>query len=375
MSTEQSPTTDLANPEASQRKPWLRRSVFAVVAVVVLALAAYWFYQRATHVYSDDARIAANMINISSKTAGWVVEFPVSQGDRLQPGALIAVMDSREMVLVIKQLQAKLAAMEAGLDRGKAEIVMVQQQTSGSYQAAQSQLSSAEAALSASESDREFNTSEWQRAQSLRKKKIISQQDWETTRNAWRHSEQALQQARAQVSSARAKLIEAEASQARLAVLENELLRLQFERDSLALQVEQKRVNLADHRIVANTRGLVDKTFINAGEHVMPGQRLLMMHEPGDIWIDANIKETAVRYLKPGQKGKVTVDAYSNKSFEGVLERIGNAATSQFSLLPSTSPSGNFTKVTQRIPVRISLVQQQDMLKPGMMVEVAIEHR
>jgi membrane fusion protein (multidrug efflux system) len=170
-------------------------------------------------------------------------------------------------------------------------------------------------------------------------------------------------------------LLEAEAARARLTVLERELQTRQFERDSLALQVEQKQVILDDHRIIASGPGLVDKTFVNAGEYVVPGQRLVIMHDPDDIWVDANVKETEVRYLQPGQVVKVTVDAYTNQKFEGVLERIGNAATSQFSLLPSANPSGNFTKVTQRIPVRISLEQQQGLLKPGMMVEVAIEHR
>ncbi len=364
---------DPARDEASKGTGG-RRVLIALVMLLVLGLLGYWLYQRSTHVYSDDARIAATMINASSKIGGWVVEFPVSRGDRLEPGDLIAVMDSRETGLIHRQLQARLSAMDAKIDRGRAEMRMVRQQTSGSYQAAQSQLSAVQAALASSESDREYKTAEWQRAQSLRKKKILSQHDWEIARNAYKQSEQATQQASAQVASARARLIEAEAAQARIAVLEGELKSLRFQRDSLALEVEQKGVNLADHRITASIGGLVDKTFIDAGEFVMPGQRLLIMHDPDIIWVDANIKETQVRYLQVDQRVEVNVDAYPDKVFTGRLESIGNAATSQFSLLPSANPSGNFTKVTQRIPVRISLQQEAGLLKPGMMVEVAIEH-
>ncbi len=107
----------------------------------------------------------------------------------------------------------------------------------------------------------------------------------------------------------------------------------------------------------------------------MPGQRIALIHDPEQVWVKANIKETEIRHLQVGQSVKVTVDAYPGRTFAGELVRIGNAATSQFALLPNTNPSGNFTKITQRLPVKIAVQQDGQMLKPGMMAEIAIDIR
>jgi membrane fusion protein (multidrug efflux system) len=105
---------------------------------------------------------------------------------------------------------------------------------------------------------------------------------------------------------------------------------------------------------------------------VTPGQRLMLVHDPSKIWIEANVKETHVRRLNVGQDVAVGVDAYPDETFTGKVERIGNTATSAFALLPSPNPSGNFTKITQRLPVRIAIEQREGRLRPGMMVEVKI---
>ncbi|PPR59676.1 MAG: hypothetical protein CFH10_01816, partial [Alphaproteobacteria bacterium MarineAlpha4_Bin2] len=98
-------------------------------------------------------------------------------------------------------------------------------------------------------------------------------------------------------------------------------------------------------------------------------------HDPKRVWIDANIKETDIRKVKIGQTVDVTVDAFPEKKFGGKVTAIGNAATSEFALLPTPNPSGNFTKITQRLRVRIAIDQEQNLLRPGMMVEVFIDVR
>jgi len=89
--------------------------------------------------------------------------------------------------------------------------------------------------------------------------------------------------------------------------------------------------------------------------------------------VDANVKETEIRHLKVGRRVKVTIDAYPGEIFEGTIARVGHAATSQFALLPNPNPSGNFTKVTQRLPVKIAVAQRDGKLRPGMMVEVVVD--
>ena len=118
--------------------------------------------------------------------------------------------------------------------------------------------------------------------------------------------------------------------------------------------------------------GVIDETFINAGEYVYPGQRILMLHNPEQVWIKANVKETDVRRIKVGAYVSIAVDAYPGEPIEGSITNIGNSATSQFAMLPSPNPSGNFTKITQRIEIRIELDHRGRELKPGMMVELQI---
>jgi membrane fusion protein (multidrug efflux system) len=113
-------------------------------------------------------------------------------------------------------------------------------------------------------------------------------------------------------------------------------------------------------------------TFVRKGEHVAVGQRIAMFHDPKEIWVQANVKETAVGLLKPGMKADVRIDAYPGRVFRGEIHRIGQAATSKFALLPDPNPSGNFTKITQRLPVRILLADKDLTLRPGMMAEVDI---
>ena len=131
-------------------------------------------------------------------------------------------------------------------------------------------------------------------------------------------------------------------------------------------------MDIGDRVIESPLKGIVDRRFVEIGEYVSPGQRLALIHDPERIWIEANIKETEVRRLKIGQPVEVTVDAYPEANLEGYVERIGSSATSTFALLPSPNPSGNFTKITQRLPIRISIDQQDGRLRPGMMVEIKI---
>ena len=179
----------------------------------------------------------------------------------------------------------------------------------------------------------------------------------------------------AELEEARNKLREERAERQRLSVLDNEINILVHEEDELQAQLERQRLDLKDRTIGSPLSGVVDRVFVEAGEYVTPGQRLLLVHDPKKVWIDANVKETDIRKVKIGQLVDVTVDAFPDKKFAGEVIAIGNAATSEFALLPTPNPSGNFTKITQRLRVRIAIDQEQNLLRPGMMVEVFIDVR
>jgi membrane fusion protein (multidrug efflux system) len=136
-------------------------------------------------------------------------------------------------------------------------------------------------------------------------------------------------------------------------------------------------LDIADRTILMPFDGSVDRVFIDPGEYVAAGQRLLMLHNPARVRVEANVKETELRYFHTGTPVQVRVDAFPGRSFEGVVERVGGAATSEFALLPSPNPSGNFTKITQRLAIRVALrpPPEPGLLRPGMMVKVQASAR
>jgi membrane fusion protein (multidrug efflux system) len=370
MSTPEATMTRSRTLPRSARKPL----TLALIAVLVATL-GWWLYERWTHVFTEDARIATHLIEVSTRAAGQITQFGITQGDRLEAGQLIAQIDDRAARFGLQELEASLASLSSARERIEAEIEMADRATGGKLGAARSRLDAAIAARASAESDLQFKKSEWERAQSLRERQIISQQQWENARNAWQQSDQDAQRAAAEAESARSMVAEAQASQVQLQVLASEQRGLEHDREKLLASIEKQKVMIGDLRMVSPASGIVDETFVHPGEYLVPGQRVLLMHDPADIWIDANIKETEIRHVEPGDRVKIHVDAYPDREFEGTVQRVGNAATSQFSLLPSTNPGGNFTKVTQRLPVRITIEQSGELLRPGMMVEVAIEIR
>lgn len=355
-------------------EPQRRRLLLLAAGATALAF-AWWMYQRWTHVYTNDARIASQLIEVSTRAAGQVVDFRARQGDRLSAGDLIAQIDDRAARLMLEELEATRAGLASAHTRIEAQIEMVDRETGGKLRAARSQLDAALASSASAESELQYKQAEWERAQSLRDRQIISQQQWETVRNAWQQSQQQLQRTRAEAERARAMVAEAEASQAQIQVLASELRGIEHEDERLGASIARQEVAIDELRVTAPVAGVVDQTFVHAGEYVVPGQRLLLVHDPDKVWIDANVKETEIRHLAVGEPAEIRVDAYPDRRFEGKVVRIGSAATSQFSLLPQGNAGGNFTKVTQRLPVKISIEQSDGELRPGMMVEVAIEVR
>lgn len=366
---------DITAPAARRLGTTHRNRLIIALAALATGACLWWLYQRWTHVFTEDARVATHMIEVSTRAAGQVETFAVGQGSRLEPGALIARIDDRAARLTLEELEATLHALASQRERIAAQIDMVDRETGGKLRAARSQYDAAVASRGSAQSELEFRKGEWDRAESLVKRQIISRQQWENARNAWQQSEQMFQRASAEAESARAVVAEAEASQSQIQVLTSEQRALEHEGERISASIARQKVAIGELRVTASAGGIVDQTFVHAGEYVVPGQRLLLMHDPADIWVDANIKETEIRHLAIGDPVKIRVDAYPDREFAGEVKLIGNAATSQFSLLPSSNPSGNFTKVTQRLPVRISIGQSGELLRPGMMVEVAIEVR
>ena len=352
------------------------RMWIVIVGAVLLAIwGGHWLYQRWTHVYIDDARIDGEVITVSSRVSGWVTELPVIEGDGVKRGQLLAQIDDRDSQLKREVLVAKLKALENQAAVIQAQSGQVDQETLGRFQSETNRLAASEAQVASLAVQLRQAEHDYRRARDLAEAKWLSPQAMERARSAYQQVQEDHRKAQAEVAAARGTLSAAGGSRRQLRVMERQLVVLERQADELRAEVKRQDIHIADRRIVSPADGKVVMTFVRKGEHVQAGQRILMFHNPDDIWIEANIRETDVGRIQVGMKADIRVDAYPGKVFEGKVFRIGQAATSQFALLPDPNPSGNFTKITQRLPVRILLGEKNPDLRPGMMVEVYIALR
>jgi membrane fusion protein (multidrug efflux system) len=350
----------------AEPKTW----ILIVAAVVLAAWAGHWLYHRLTHLHLDDARIDGEVITISSRVAGSIVELPVMEGDAVKKGQLLARVDDRDSVLQREVLRSRFDAIQGQMAVVRAQAGQVDQETLGKFESETHRLIAAEAEASSLEMQVKQAGEDYKRAQDI--EKYLTRQEVEHARTVYLQAQQSLRKAQADVAGARGTLAAAGGSRRNLQVIAQQLTVLARQADEIRAQIGRQEVDIADRVVTSPADGRVVMTFVRKGETVAPGQRIAMFHDPDEIWVEANVKETDIGELKPGMKAEIRVDAYPGKIFGGEVFRIGQTATNKFALLPDPNPSGNFTKITQRLPVRIVLTAKDHALRPGMMVEVDI---
>ena len=374
---EQSETEkDSSSAQRPKRRSFgIRYLIIGLVVIVGGVFAFREVHQRLIYVYEYDARIAGDMVTVSSRVAGWVTALPVTEGQLINTDQMLVKIDDRESKLLVKQLEAQRDAIKAQRDRLVTQRSLVDVQTKSRVNTQLAAVNAAAATVDALKPQLENARSNFAREKELFKKKVISRRQFDQTRTTMQQVDGEYRTSVAELEEARNRLREARADQQKLAVLDSEIEILVHEENELYAQIDRQRLDRADRTIGSPVNGVVDRVFVEEGEYITPGQRLLLVHDPKRVWIDANVKETDIRKVKIGQVAEVTVDAFPDKKFSGKVIAIGNAATSEFALLPTPNPSGNFTKITQRLRVRVAIDQEQNLLRPGMMVEVFIDVR
>jgi len=360
-----------------RRQFFLRPRVFAIAVVLLLAVAygGYETYLRFTHIYEYDARATADIVTISSRAEGWLVEMPALEGTRVKAGDVVAKIDDRIAKLKVDALKAQIEGIRVERSRLKAERTFSREQVEAAVKTQGSSVTVRDKARQAVQADLDFAKLELERAKTLFGTRVINERQLQTAQAAVTKLEIQLLQLEAEHQQAEGSLDEARAGQERLHVIDAQIEALTHQVANLAAQMHQQQVDVEDRTIKSPIPAVIDRTFVLPGEYVASGQRILMLHNPGEVWVEANIKETQVGRLKLGQQVVVSVDAYPNDRFVGKVARIGSATTARFALLPTPNPSGNFTKITQRVPVKIDMVEMPKPLTPGMMVEVEIDVR
>jgi membrane fusion protein (multidrug efflux system) len=363
---------------ASQRRPFFLRPRFAAIAAVVLLgvlYGAYETYLRFTHIYEYDARATADIVTISSRAEGWVVDMPALEGAHVGQGDVVVKIDDRTAKLKVDAFKAQIEGIRTERSRLKAERTFTREQVETSVKTRTSGVAVREKAREALQSDLDFARIELDRTKKLYASKVANERQLQSAQSAVNKLEFQILQLEAEYQQAEGSLDEAKAGEQRLKVIDAQIEALTHQVANLAAQMHQMQVDVEDRTIRSPVPAVIDRTFVLPGEYVAAGQRILMLHNPNEVWVEANIKETQVGEVKLGQPVHVAVDAYPGVAFTGKVTRIGSATTARFALLPTPNPSGNFTKITQRVPVKIDIVNPPRPLTPGMMVEVEIDVR
>lgn len=361
-------------PARAGRRRWGRLALVAAVLVAAAGFGGPWLMARFSTIHINDARIAANVVTVSAEVAGRITRLPVVAGDTVAAGDLIAEIDREQAEPRIAVILAKLATVDAQVAQIDTQKAMTEAQLSARRSSAEAGVAAAEANYEAAVALLANAQSHFDRIEKLVRQRVSSQQKLDEARAAL---DVAIQQERATfaaIDTARASLAIVEADTAQLEGFDRQIGTLLATRKGIEAERVLEEIDLARRSIAAGFTGIVDATFVDVGEYVTPGTRLLMYHAPDQVWIDANVKETEFARIRLGAAARITVDAWPGIEFQGKVERLGGAATSQLALLPSPNPSGNFTKVTQRLPIRISIEPEDGAeLRPGMMVEVYVD--
>lgn len=377
-----SPAVGVAPPVRVSRTSGIVRVLLRprsiVIALLLLAAVAYGGRElrlRLTHVYEYDARVTADIVTVSSRAEGWIVDLAVREGQKVEAGQTLVKIDDRAARLRVDGLRAQIDGVRVERARLRAERKLDQNQADAAMRTRTSIITVREKALAALQADLDFAKLELDRSRTLFASKVINERQLQMAQAAVTKLEIQILQLQAEHEQAEGSLGEAKVGHDRLGVIDAQIEALTHQVAVLAAQMRQQQVDVEDRTIKSPIPAVIDRTFTLPGEYVAAGQRILLLHNPDEVWVEANIKETQVGKLKIGQTVRVSVDAYPNDTFVGKVARIGSATTARFALLPTPNPSGNFTKITQRVPVKIDIVQMPKPLTPGMMVEVEIDIR
>ena len=339
----------------------MRNTALIVLAVVVVALGAItgwhwwttWRFQEST----DDAYVQSDISVISPKVEGYLKEVRVRNNERVSAGQVLFVIDDQDFVAKAAQAEATVATAEAAVDTYDSQLDLQR-----------AVIDQAKAEVASAEADRTRTARDYQRYKQLAASDFASQQRLET-------AEADAEKAAAAVTQKQAAVVAATGT---LRVLRAQRDQEKAKRQEARAALQLARNDLANTVIRAPVAGVAGNRAGQIGQYVKAGTQLLSLVPLPQVYVTANFKETQLTHMRPGQIAEVSVDAYPDQPIEGRIESFAPASGAEFSLLPPDNATGNFTKIVQRVPVRIALPADGPLaakLRPGLSVVVTVDTR
>lgn len=329
---------------------------FSLLSVIAICATAFWWFQWRFIQTTDNAYVESDITQIAAQLSARVERVHVEDNQSVKAGTVLISLESNDFAFQVGKIKSQIASLE------------VQLASIGTLRAQQvAQIAARMADLQASHADLGRNQLNLDRVSALRKKGYASEEQLTTLSANTKVAKATMQKAQATLDSQRLELSRLDEQQEQLEA------QLMSAHNDLGLA----ELNLSRTRIIAPIDGIVGHRSARQGQYVRPGE-ILMSIVPHQAWIQANFKETQISNMRPGQKASLKFDAYPDMEITGIIESLFPATGSQFSLLPPDNATGNFTKVIQRLPVKIILPEdfpEKSMIRPGLSVIVRVDTR
>jgi len=389
---------DLKWRQFQQRNPRFR--MFLIIGIVVLLVTGFFLWRYfASYESTDDAQIDGHLNPVSARVSGHVEKLLVNDNQYVEAGAPLVQIDARDYQVLVASAKAAYDNAVAAARAAGVNVPITSTSTSGQLSAAAAEVASAEALLLADQQQVEAANAQLAqtdannvkaqndlaRYKQLVSKQEISQQQFDQVSATAQAASAAVDAARAglaaaqqQVRGAQSRLVQAQANARIARTGPQQVAAIRSRAESAEALVEQKKaeldaaqLNLQYTTVVSPVSGFVTNRTVEVGQNVQPGQELMRIINLDDIWVTANFKETQLRKMRAGQAVTISVDM-TGKDYKGHLHSIAGASGAITSLLPPENATGNFVKVVQRIPVKITFdpgETKEHVLRPGMSVE------
>lgn len=351
-SSEASPTT-VVSPQASKKRRILVR-VALVVALIALLAFLYWFFIARYNESTDDAYLQADSVTLAPKVSGYVAKVLVKDNQWVKAGQPVVQLEDDQYQARLNQASANILADQAAISQATAEI----NRQNAQIEQAQAQQRSAQVQLNYSNHEYQrylplaaSGAENKEKLAELRRSRDQAQADFDANVAAVKSASAQIQSMHAQIEQAKAQLASAQANRA------------------------QSDIDYRGTTIYSPMDGRVGDRAVRVGQYVQPGTRLLTVVPENDLYLVANFKETQLTHMVPGQAATLHVDAFPGHDFSAVVDSFSPGTGSLFALLPPDNATGNFTKIVQRIPVRIRITDTNPAVKrllAGMSVTVDV---
>lgn len=308
---------NVENTPKNKKKGKIRSIIIGTIVIAaIVAVGVWWFLEQSKYVSSDDAYVDAYQVTISAQIPGRIVKLYIKEGDHVKKGQLLAQLDSSDYVARISEANVNIEQAKLGIRLARVKLEQAQ--------------------------------TNFDRAEKQYKEKLIPKADFQNQQSAYELAK-----------------VELHLAEQKISVLESSLKTLE--------------TTLSHTKIYAPMDEVAAKRWVLEGDVISPGQGIFTVFGTEETWITLMLPENEIRHIHIGDTAEIFIDAYPKITFKGIFYEMGNTTASRFSLIPPNNASGNFTKVTQRVPLKLTVFKsggessKQVELLPGMSAEIKVK--